>query len=93
MMDKLNRRAVLQKTLTFGAAFLAGPLRAQTKNSDVVPTPDQLVGTGEPGNSRTDHDYSFLSALGAGGRPGGHVRTSHDPFADGLYADIGAEHF
>ena len=25
--------------------------------------------------------------------PGGHVRTIHDPLPDGLYADVGAEHF
>jgi monoamine oxidase len=31
--------------------------------------------------------------LEASGRPGGHVRTVHDPLADGLYADVGAEHF
>ena len=31
--------------------------------------------------------------LEAAGRPGGHVLTIRDPFADGLYADVGAEHF
>ena len=31
--------------------------------------------------------------LEASGRPGGHVRTVHDPLADHLYADVGAEHF
>jgi len=31
--------------------------------------------------------------LEASGRTGGHVRTVHDPLADGLYADTGAEHF
>ena len=31
--------------------------------------------------------------LEASGRAGGHVRTVHDPLADGLYADVGAEHF
>jgi monoamine oxidase len=34
-----------------------------------------------------------VTVLEASGRAGGHVRTSHDPFADGLYADLGAEHF
>ncbi len=29
----------------------------------------------------------------ASGRAGGHVKTIHDPLADGLYADVGAEHF
>src|SRR4029077_15668148 len=34
-----------------------------------------------------------VTVLEASGRTGGHVRTSHDQFTDGLYADIGAEHF
>jgi len=40
--------------------------------------------------ARRGHDATVLEASG---RAGGHVRTFHDPFADGLYADIGAEHF
>jgi monoamine oxidase len=36
------------------------------------------------------HDVTVLEASG---RPGGHVRTVHDAFPDGLYADVGAEHF
>jgi monoamine oxidase len=39
---------------------------------------------------RHGHNVTVLEATG---RTGGHVRTSHDPFADGLYADLGAEHF
>lgn len=35
------------------------------------------------------HDVTVLEASG---RAGGHVRTIHDPLADGLYADVGAEH-
>jgi monoamine oxidase len=34
-----------------------------------------------------------VTVIEASGRTGGHVRTFHDPFADGLYADVGAEHF
>ncbi len=34
------------------------------------------------------HDVTVLEASG---RTGGHVMTAHDPFADGLYADLGAE--
>lgn len=34
------------------------------------------------------HDVTVLEASG---RPGGHVRTMHDPLPDGLYADLGAE--
>ena len=36
------------------------------------------------------HDVTLLEAAGPSG---GHVRTIHDPLADGLYADVGAEHF
>ena len=36
------------------------------------------------------HDVVLFEASG---RTGGHVRTIHDPLADGLYADVGAEHF
>ena len=36
------------------------------------------------------HDVTLLEAAG---HTGGHVRTIHDPLADGLYADVGAEHF
>jgi len=36
------------------------------------------------------HDVTLLEASG---RAGGHVRTMHDPLPDGLYADVGAEHF
>lgn len=36
------------------------------------------------------HDVTLLEASG---RPGGHVKTVHDPLPDGLYADVGAEHF
>src|SRR5207248_9354492 len=92
-MDKLNRRAALQKTLTFGAAFLAAPLRAQTNSR---PKTVIVIGAGIAGLScayelvRRGHNVTVLEASG---RPGGHVRTLHDPFADGLYADIGAEHF
>lgn len=36
------------------------------------------------------HDVTVLEASG---RTGGHVKTMHDPLPDGLYADVGAEHF
>ncbi|MCI0717676.1 MAG: NAD(P)/FAD-dependent oxidoreductase, partial [Acidobacteria bacterium] len=34
-----------------------------------------------------------VTVLEASKRVGGHVRTLSDPFADGLYAEVGAEHF
>jgi monoamine oxidase len=55
-----------------------------------------VIGAGIAGLScgyelmKRGHDVTVLEASG---RAGGHVRTLHDPFADGLYADLGAEHF
>lgn len=39
---------------------------------------------------RRGHEVVVLEAAG---HPGGHVRSIHDPFPDGLYSDVGAEHF
>ena len=86
----MNRRAVLK----LGGAVVAGTAAnagtSGTKKSVIV------VGAGIAGLScayeltRYGHQVTVLEASG---RPGGHVRTLHDPFADGLYADMGAEHF
>ena len=43
-------------------ANVASGAAACFKNSNIVPTPDQLVGTGEPGDPGTDDDYSLLSS-------------------------------
>jgi monoamine oxidase len=86
----MNRRAVLK----LGGAVVAGTAAnagaSGTKKSVIV------VGAGIAGLScayeltRYGHQVTVLEASG---RPGGHVKTLHDPFADGLYADMGAEHF
>src|SRR5229473_1830586 len=55
-----------------------------------------VIGAGIAGLScayelvRGGHQVTVIEATG---RAGGHVRTFHDQFADGLYADVGAEHF
>src|SRR4051794_1029095 len=80
--------------LTMSGSALAG-LALYGQNSGVKKRVI-VIGAGIAGLScayelvRRGHDVTVLEASG---RPGGHVRTFHDPFADGLYADIGAEHF
>jgi monoamine oxidase len=85
MEDGMRRRDVLG----LGGTVL-GSLAFGAKKKVIV------IGAGIAGLScayelvRRGHDVTVLEATG---RAGGHVRTSHDPFADGLYADLGAEHF
>ena len=85
---ELNRRTVLKMT---GAALGLPVVTQAAKPKSVI-----VIGAGIAGLScayelvRRGHDVTVLEASG---RTGGHVRTFHDPFADGLYADIGAEHF
>ena len=87
----MNRRDVLKAGLAGSLLPMANAGQtAGTKRSVVV------IGAGISGLcsayelTRRGHDVTVLEASG---RPGGHVKTWHDPFADGLYADIGAEHF
>jgi monoamine oxidase len=87
-MQGVNRRDVLK----IGAAALAARAAAQSR----APKKVIVAGGGIAGLScaydlmKRGHDVTVLEASG---RAGGHVRTVHDPLADGLYADVGAEHF
>jgi monoamine oxidase len=84
----VNRRDVLK----IGAAALAARAAAQPR----VPRKVIVAGGGIAGLScgydltKRGHEVVVLEASG---RAGGHVRTVYDPLADGLYADVGAEHF
>jgi monoamine oxidase len=83
-----------------GAAIIAGAPLLQSAHSIAAPATRSkrvvIAGGGIGGLCcafelmERGHDVTVLEASG---RPGGHVRTLHDPFADGLYADVGAEHF
>src|ERR1700724_2566318 len=79
--------------LKVSAAGLAGTLAAQSAGAKKKVI---VIGAGIAGLAcgyelmRRGHNVTILEASG---RAGGHVRTFHDQFADGLYADIGAEHF
>jgi monoamine oxidase len=85
----VNRRDILKCA---GVALTRATLVAQPR----VPKKVIVVGAGIAGLScgydlmKRGHDVVVLEASG---RPGGHVRTVHDSLPDGLYADIGAEHF
>lgn len=87
-MHCVNRRDVLK----IGGAVLGAQAAAQPRVAKKV----IVVGGGIAGLSC---GYDLMTrghevvVLEASGRPGGHVRTVYDPLADGLYADVGAEHF
>ena len=87
----VSRRQMIQMTaagLLTGAAAetLAAPVRKR-----VI-----VIGGGIGGLScayelmERGHEVTVLEAAR---RTGGHVKTIHDPLPDGLYADVGAEHF
>src|SRR3984893_5703910 len=85
----MNRRDLLR----ISGVALASSQAAQSASAKKTVL---VIGGGIAGLScayelmRRGHNVTVLEASG---RTGGHVRTSHDPFADGLYADLGAEHF
>lgn len=90
----MNRREALRRT----GAVVAAPLVAGAASSLQTRRAKRVVVIGG-GISGLCTGYELLkrghdvSVLEASGRSGGHVRTIHDPLADGLYADGGAEHF
>jgi NADPH-dependent 2,4-dienoyl-CoA reductase/sulfur reductase-like enzyme len=92
-----NRREVLRLAAAGAAAGLAAPEPLASVRQARRPAKRVVVaGAGIGGLCcayelmERGHDVTVLEAAG---RPGGHVRTIHDPLPDGLYADVGAEHF
>ncbi len=89
----MTRRDVLKLAGGLLAASLpVAPLRAQAARPKKV-----IIAGGGIGGlccgyelMKRGHEVVLLEASG---RTGGHVKTIHDPLADGLYADVGAEHF
>ncbi len=92
-MASIDRRDVVKMAAAALAAGLPVPqVHAQPKRPKKV-----IIAGGGIGGlccayelMKRGHEVKVLEAAG---RPGGHVRTIHDPLADGLYADVGAEHF
>ena len=90
----MNRRDALK----IGGAAIAGRLAATATPAQTSGRKKKVivVGGGIAGLAcayelmKRGHEVVVLEATG---RTGGHVRTVHDPLADGLYADVGAEHF
>ncbi len=91
MTNALNRRDVLKL-----GALLINPTSPWSEKAAPVPKRVLVAGAGLAGLScaweltRRGHDVTVFEASG---RIGGHVRTIHGEFPDGLYADCGAEHF
>src|SRR5438876_12014888 len=90
-MREIPRRDALK----LAAAMLALGVRIPTVRAQTArPKRVIIAGGGIAGLScgyelmKRGHEVTLLEASG---RPGGHVRTIHDPLPDGLYADLGAE--
>ncbi len=83
-----TRREVLKTT---SLALLAGAVSAAAKPKRII-----VAGGGIGGLCcayelmERGHEVTLLEASR---RTGGHVKTIRDPLPDGLYADVGAEHF
>ena len=92
----MDRRAFLE---TAGSAAAAGLILPGSAFRSPAPAPPAgrvlVVGAGLAGLAAAyelDQAGYEVSVLEARTRPGGRVRTYRDPFADGLYAEMGAEY-
>ena len=97
-IENSSRREFIKTSLFFGASALVPVGLALTnivqgKNSDdrrII-----IIGAGLAGLACSYDLYKAgynVILLEARSRPGGRVRTYRDPFADGLYAEMGAEY-
>jgi monoamine oxidase len=90
-MNPLTRRQALKTT---GALLMGGAMASAQEAKK--PKRVIVVGGGIGGLScafelmERGHEVTVLEASR---RTGGHVKTIRDPLPDGLYADVGAEHF
>ncbi len=89
--QNFTRRAVLK---TSGLALLA-----TSGLNAAAPSPRKRVIVAGGGIGGLCCAYELMerghevTVLEASRRTGGHVKTIRDPLPDGLYADVGAEHF
>jgi monoamine oxidase len=94
-----NRRDLLKHAAGAALAAAFAPLEGQSCAAEPEPHRRKRIivaGAGIGGLCcafelmERGHDVTVLEASG---RTGGHVKTIRDPLPDGLYADVGAEHF
>jgi monoamine oxidase len=94
MKTRIDRRKFLQQSATMLVATAAAkPFSALSSQ----PSPSQVLvlGAGLAGLAcayELDQAGFDVTVLEARTRPGGRVFTERDPFADGLYAELGAEY-
>src|SRR6266567_5654048 len=89
----MHRREVLKMAGALPMTILPAVLpRAQTRRPKKVIIAGGGIGGLCCGYELMKRGHEVV-VLEASGRAGGHVKTIHDPLADGLYADVGAEHF
>jgi monoamine oxidase len=92
----MNRRSFLAATgSALAAAALPRSLRGSARVQSSEKTRVLVVGAGLAGLAAAyelDRAGYGVTVLEARSRPGGRVRTYRDPFADGLYAEMGAEY-
>ena len=95
-LNQLTRRSFLKKAGTLTTATVVVPFSFSSVVSQS--TDDKriiIVGAGLAGLScayELDQAGFNVVLLEARSRPGGRVRTYRDPFADNLYAEMGAEY-
>ena len=93
---KITRRRFLRSSTAAGLILTPFHSLLNFKNIDRSSTKSIVViGAGLSGIScgyeLVQHGYD-VTVLEARSRPGGRVRTFRDPFADNLYAEMGAEY-
>jgi monoamine oxidase len=97
VVPDLNRRDTLRMAIAGAKASLVAP--GPLTSSQPRPRAAKRVLVAGAGIGGLCCAYELMErghdvmVLEASGRPGGHVKTIHDPLPDGLYVDVGAEHF